>query len=206
MTMHARSDVSAVTISPASGGCGELHGRPVNQGAPVKLWTLSCEPCETQLINDPHWSRTISGIPETPDEKAYREDQETKGRLDQQNQTAEALSKLGSLGDLPSAIARLADMFSGDPKRERGATTLKSCTGCGVAWSADVKFCPECGLRSDVDANPAPLDEESGPAVGAHIDVTALSYQQLKDLASEQGVTNPHTVKKADLIKILSGN
>lgn len=198
MSMHARSDVSAVTISPAIGGCGELHSRPVHQGAPIKLWTLECEPCESQLINDSHWSRTISGIPETPDEKAYREDQETKGRLDQQNQTAEALAKLGSLGDLPAAIAQLATMFSNpDHRRQDG----QACTSCGSRGVMGSKFCGECGKPTA--ETQAELDELV--RVGAHIDVEALSYQQLKDLAAEKGVQSPHVMKKAELIRILSG-
>lgn len=200
MTVHARSDVSAVTISPESGGCGQVHGRPVHQGAPVKLWSLTCPMCETHLINDPHWSRTITGIPETPDEKAYREDQETKGKLDQQNQTAEALSKLGALGDLPAAIAQLATMFSNpDHNRRQDGHTCDRCNSGLVMGS---KFCGECGAQVNQDTVDV---EEPAPLVGSHIDVEALNHQQLKDLAKEHGIPSPHTMKKAELVRVLSG-
>jgi hypothetical protein len=169
----------------------------------VKLWSLTCTPCESVLKNDSHWSGTISGIPETPDEKEYREDQETKGRLDQQNQTAEALSKLGSLGDLPAAIAQLANMFSNPDHRPR--TDDRSCTSCGSKMVMGAKFCGECGAK---DADDVVLDssiEESELMVGAHIDVESLSHQQLKDLAKEKGIPSPHIIKKAELVRILSG-
>ena len=198
MTVHARSDLNAVTISPEIGGCGQLHSRPVHQGAPVKLWSLTCAPCELILKGDAHWSGTISGIPETPDEKSEREDMENRGKLDQQNQTAEALSKLSSLGDLPAAIAQLAGMFSNQEHRRQDSQT---CASCGNKMVMGAKFCGECGKPT------AEVQEEleNLVKVGAHIDVEALSYQQLKDLATERGVPNPHSMKKADLVRILSG-
>jgi len=197
MAMHARSDVSAVSISPAHGGCGNTHSRPVDKGAPVKLWTLECDNCETHLIEDPYWSRTISGIPETPDEKAYREDQEVKGRQDQQNQTAEALAKLGSLGDLPAAIAQLAQMFANPEHTQKKAST-RTCTGCGEAMKDDAKFCGECGLRADVV-----IPEEAGGF--GHLPLEDMTLQQLKALAEERGVPAKGNISKATLISRLQG-
>jgi hypothetical protein len=192
MTVHARSDVSAVTISPESGGCGAVHSRPVTEGAPVKLWSLTCPSCEDVLRGDSSWSGTISGIPETPDEKAYREDQELKGRVDQQNQTAEALSRLASLGDLPSAIASLASMFSGEPKREN----QQPCPSCSKPSFATAKFCGHCG--NSMVAKPA-TDSFAVP------DFDFLSEEQLRELAKERGLKPHPRAGKPKLIELLKG-
>lgn len=201
MTVHARSDVSAVTISPESGGCGIVHSRPVDKGAPVKLWSLTCPACEDVLRKDANWSGTISGIPETPDEKAYREDQELKGKIDQQNQTAEALSKLASLGDLPSAIASLAAMFSGEPKRDRFDQSKTVCTGCGETMANKANFCGFCGLRSDVKIP----KEAGGFGPSALPDLEELDETQLRTLAKEQGLKPHPRAGKPKLIELLKG-
>lgn len=191
MPVHARSDVSAVTISPEHGGCGQVHSRPVDQGAPVKLWSLTCsDGCEDVLRNDAHWSGTISGIPETPDEKSYREDQEIKGKADQQAQTAEAIAKLASLGDLPAAIAQLAAMFSGEPKRE--AQTV--CAACSKPSPATGKFCGHCGT-SLVSETPS-----DGLAVPPLND---LAEDQLRELAKERGLKPHPRAGKTRLIELL---
>lgn len=194
MTIHARSDVAAVTISPEHGGCGDLHSRPVVEGAPVKLWTLECPACEDVLRKDSHWSPTISGIPETPDEKEYREDQEVKGRTDQQNQTAEALVKLATLGDLPAAIAKLAEMFSsGEPRRENGLT----CSACSKLNPANARFCGECGLNLALKPPVVVTPAQHLP------DLTDLDETQLRVLAKERGLNPHHRAGKATLVKLL---
>lgn len=91
-------------LSRSHGGCGETHARPVVKGAPVKIWALSCPQCENHLRFDDQWSATISKIPETPDEKDVREDQEQRGKRDLENATGEALQKLG---DLPEVMTEL---------------------------------------------------------------------------------------------------
>ena len=80
-------------------------------------------------------------------------------------------------------------------RREDG----RSCAGCGTDLVAGAAFCMGCG-------KPTADTQEETVAVGAHINVSALSYQQLKDLAVERGVPSPHTMKKAELIRVLSGN
>lgn len=191
MSVHARSDVSAVTISPAHGGCGDVHSRPVVNGAPAKLWTLTCVQCEDHLRNDPHWSGTISGIPETPDEKQYREDQEVKGKLDQQNQTAEALAKLSGLGDLPAMLAKLAEAFSnGEPRREPDSSV--SCPKCSTSSKSDAKFCGNCGHKF-----------EAAP-VAAHLpDLTSLTDDQLRLVAQEKGIKVHPRTGRAKLLEAL---
>jgi hypothetical protein len=190
MAIHARSDVAAVTISPEHGGCGEIHSRPVVNGAPVKLWSLSCGQCETHLrqTNHPHWSATLSGIPETPDEQAYREDREKKGMADQQQQTADAIAKLASLGDLPAAIARLAEMFNSEPKREQ---QTKGCTKCDNSSPYNAKFCTHCGNRF----TEAP--------VGHLPDLEEMSDTQLRLLAQEKGIRVHPRAGRAKILETL---
>lgn len=195
MTVHSRSDVVAVTISPDHGGCGQVHSRPVDKGAPAKLWSLTCPLCEDVLRKDSNWSGTISGIPETPDEKAYREDQELKGKIDQQNQTAEALSKLSSLGDLPSAIANLASMFAGEGRRE----ALKACPACEKVSAATAKFCGHCGASMNTAVSP---QQDSFSAVP---DLEFLTEEQLRELAKERGLKPHPRAGKAKLIEMIQG-
>ena len=208
MTIHSRSDVAAVTISPEHGGCGDLHSRPVRNGAPVKLWSLDCEACEEVLRKDshPHWSPTISGIPETPDEKEYREDQEVKGQRDQHNQTADALAKLATLGDLPAAIAKLAEMFNGGDSRKSLV-----CPTCSTSNSSDARFCGECGLSLALKPiktlnEPEPPAIVSPPQANLHIPgLEDLTEDQLRALAKERGLNPHHRAGRASLTKLLEG-
>lgn len=151
MTVHARSDVAAVTISVAHGGCGEVHSRPVIDGAPVKLWSLTCDGgCENVLRSDPVWASEIADIPETPDEENRRKQQERLGQRDQASATAAALTELSKLGDLPAALARLAEIMSGGPAQPQAVTlaaaeyTVKCVSGHAVASGA--AFCSTCGV------------------------------------------------------------
>lgn len=105
MTLYARSDVLQTSVPRTAGGCGDSHGRPTPKGAPVKVWALSCPQCEGFLLHDDQWSATVSGIPETPDEKEIREDQEKRGQRALENATGTALQKLG---DLPEVMAQIA--------------------------------------------------------------------------------------------------
>ena len=52
MVLYARSDVMGVSIAAENGGCGSFHGRPVIKGAPVKVFQLTCPPCESYLRGD----------------------------------------------------------------------------------------------------------------------------------------------------------
>src|SRR5215470_14651816 len=106
MPLYARSDLSSVFVPVESGGCGQHHSRPVVDGAPVGIWSFShddCEGCANFLAQDAHWSGTLSGIPETPDEKLAREDAEKRGAQDQAKANSVALEQLARLGDLPGA-------------------------------------------------------------------------------------------------------
>ena len=205
MTVYAASSIVYVAVSPAHGGCGESHTRPVVQGAPARTWGLTCPGgCEDHLRSDPHWSATAGGIPETFDEKITREDFEKRGVLDERALMALALAKLTGL-DLPETLrARLtgsgpAALLPGSVECGEGHENragAKFCAECGTAMrgqaaapvtvtcaaghenDAASKFCAECGVTMGAAALPAaPADELAG-----------LNANQLRKLAKERGV------------------
>lgn len=154
MALHSRSDLVAVTV-PAEGfgGCGITHRRPVVNGAPAKVWTLDCPPCENHLRHDQHWSTTLSELPETYDEKLTREDFEKRGALDERKLMAMALAKLTGIA-IPDTIA---GAISGRMPHIPGQL---ECAACGSASPPGQKFCGECGSPM---SGPAPQASIPGP-------------------------------------------
>lgn len=107
MTVYARSDVMGVSLSKEHGGCGATHTRPVTHGAPAKQWGLDCVACENHLRSDPHWSITLSEVPETPDEERVRTDREKKGASNQQDLLVAAILAIAqSQQELPDNLAK----------------------------------------------------------------------------------------------------
>ena len=173
MTLYPASSPMAVIVpTEAFGGCGNLHSRPVRNGAPVHPWTFDCPACENHLRHDPLWSSTLSEIPETHDENKAREDFDKRGARDKDQVLALALAKLAGIelpesllrpitGNLPKTIA-LMECPAGHP----GKPGSKFCATCGVAMhqpvnaltaarvlcpeghenTAAAKFCAECGI------------------------------------------------------------
>ncbi|MFE3933171.1 hypothetical protein ACFXPJ_05065 [Streptomyces goshikiensis] len=79
----------------------------------MALWSLSCaRGCEDVLRQDPRWAGEVSSVPETPDETRVREDQEKRGIREQSDATAEALQRLGQLGDLPGVLAAFMEYLA----------------------------------------------------------------------------------------------
>lgn len=201
MTIHARSDIAAVSISPAHGGCGEVHSRPVHQGAPVKVWALTCGQCETVLVKDSNWSVTKSEIPETPDETTEREDQEKRGAKDQAEATRQALEKLGVL---PEVMAQFMAFVTGSQPVQALPAMDRLCRN-GHRNVAGAKFCSDCGSSMDegvpVDRAPEPEPELSAtrPALPDNLD--DLSMPQLRALAAELGVAT--TRSKAEQVAMI---
>lgn len=194
MPVHARSDVAAVTISQAHGGCGQPHSRPVVEGAPVKLWTLTCPQCEDVLRSDPLWSGTVSEIPETPDEQRVREDQQRRGQREQADATAHALERLAQLGDLPTVLARFIDHVSSPAALEpsmavmcrnghRNPQRAQFCSGCGVSMAEGVNTSRAAGAIE----GPEDADGDSG-SVPVPEDLESLKLPELRELAKRLGV------------------
>lgn len=209
MTIYARSDISAVTLSSAHGGCGLTHSRPAPGGNPVKLWALSCPQCEDHLRSDRDWSPTIPDIPETPDEKSAREDWERRGAKDRDNVLALALAKLAGV-ELPESIT---GMIGGKLPHTAALEGLVVCPS-GHENRAGGKFCGECGLSLSQDAvdrgralPPSSPPEEPAPAAvvpsgdAARDDgdgLDDLPLADLKALAEKLGVATKRS--KADQI------
>jgi len=147
MTVYARSDISAVSISPAHGGCGATHVRPAPGGDPVPVWGLTCHGgCEDYLRGDSMWSSTHHSIPETPDEVSQREDMERRGALEQQESTAKALMELAKLGTLPEVLATmLKHTMAGQLEKP---TIDRLCMN-GHSNQYGAHFCSTCGASMD---------------------------------------------------------
>jgi hypothetical protein len=112
MAVYARGDTLAISPIPLEdGGCGQSHIRPVVNGAPAKIWKLSCPRCEQWIkkdierstyktmingklvtVNNGLWSESQLHIPLTPDEAEVAEAMEKSGQTIM-HQVAEGMSK-----------------------------------------------------------------------------------------------------------------
>lgn len=186
MTVYGRSDLAAVTISEAHGGCGETHSRPVEHGAPVKIWALDCPRCEDHLRHDPHWSATTAEVPETYDEQKKRERDEKSGKLDRENQLAAALIELGKLGQLPQALGQvLAPLLGSSPVLLAGQMECPQ----GHAQAAGMKFCGECGSPMSAPVTKAALNgaqPHAEPSAAASLQRHGSRPLRLQDLRLDE--------------------
>ena len=221
MTVWARNDVCAVSISPDHGGCGESHTRPVVKGAPVKIWALTCHGgCEDHLRESSLWSGTPESVPETPDETNIRLDVERRGQLEHQSTMASALNDLAKLGDLPGAIAHLAQIMAGNAPQQLASQPVLLCRN-GHRNTPGVKFCGECGADLNDAVGKKPVAEVTGgeshgdPETGtqqaetasepridlASLDPETTSLATLKEIANQVGA--PTARSKAEQISLI---
>ena len=213
MVLHARSDIQGAIIPVGSGGCGVLHSRPVTDGAPAKVWRLDCPRCCAVLKDDPLWAGSVSEIPETPDETRVREDREKRGAKEQSEATGVALEELSKM---PGILEALTALVAGQ-KVEVAAVV--PCRDCDTSVTAGQKFCTECGARDPAEAGlvpdapsqefaadshtvaDVPLPDEP-PADDVPLDLAAMPYSKLKQLAVTRGLSGKGT--KPELIERLS--
>lgn len=175
MTVFARNDLDAVAISTSAGGCGEVHTRPTPNGAPVKLWKLTCPGCENVLRHDPNWGGQPHQVPESPDETEIRLDVESRGQVEQAASVAQALKDLAKLGDLPAALAAAMSQFMA------GNTTAAS-----------------PAIEAPVQKMVEPEPEDAVPTAN---DLAHMSMAQLKNVAVKLGV--PTVRSRTDQLKLL---
>ena len=211
MTLYTRSDSQGAIVAVAAGGCGQVHSRPVVDGAPVNPWALTCVPCEAILEDDPGWVRAVTDIPETPDEQRIREDYEKRGAKDQDHMMALALGKIAGV-DIPDSLTRVTSGQKAHipaavrcPDGHENPAGQKFCGSCGVTVAADRapgepswSYAKDTymGRVADVQLPEPPAAPEPGPAVSP-----LMSYSELRRLAVARGL--PAGGTKADLLKRL---
>lgn len=183
MTVHARSDVSGVSISVAHGGCGDTHSRPVVDGAPAKTWSLSCSKCEEYLRYDPCWSAIWDNIPETPDEVSAREERQKRTDTDTQRLMAEAVTTLPEI---------LAQMVAGNAELVKQFMELASSKGT---------------LPKEKEKQPIQGEIVSRAREVENASLTNLSMSELRTVAKVRGITIPGDKRdKASLIELLKAH
>lgn len=208
MTVYARSDLCYVGISRDHGGCGESHSRPVVEGAPAKLWALTChQGCEDHLRKDPLWSSIPTAIPETADEQATREDVERRGAAEQAHSTASALEQLAKLGDLPAVMGQFMQFLTGSGTPAVASAIDQLCRN-GHRNPPEAQFCSQCGVSTgeavpvergpELPARPTAVDPRAGEE---EADLEAMSLGDLRALAERRGVKT--TRSKSDQIALL---
>jgi hypothetical protein len=137
MTLYARSDVASVTVSRSHHGCGETHRRPLQNGSPVRLWALTCVPCETHLTHDPLWAGTVPDVPDTPDETRAQENSQRTSVKSREDLMALAMAKIAGL----PVSEFLGEMI--------GASANRGTVNCASGHEnfPNAKFCAECGSK-----------------------------------------------------------
>lgn len=189
MTLYARSDLVAVSVSADHGGCGLTHSRPVVAGAPAKVWALTCHPCEDHLRNDKLWSPQVTTIPETLDEENARKDVEKRGAVEQAQSVADALGQLAKLGDLPAVLGQFMQYMT--------TGTIAPAAPIG-APAADIVATPEPAPAPQIEAPAAPAVED---AVSNALDLDHMTTAELRELAKKVGA--PITRSREDQIAAL---
>lgn len=129
--LHPRSDVMAVAVPASHGGCGQTHTRPVEDGAPQHPWKFVCPACESFLRDDPAWTVPGAKIPETPDEKAEREERENRTSAELEAQNADAFHRLSeAVAGNSQAMNKLVELLAilGDGKQESAPATRRRTT------------------------------------------------------------------------------
>lgn len=196
MTLYARSDLCAVSVSPDHGGCGATHTRPLIAGAPAKIWGLECPACEDFLRSDKLWSPLVTTIPETTDEKNAREDVEKRGSVEQAQSVATALNQLAKLGDLPAVLGQFMQFMT---------TGAIAPAAPAAPLVADIVATPEPAVVPQIEA--APVSDvphtETSDAPAQAPDLDAMTTNDLRELAKQYGV--PITRSRDDQIVALKG-
>jgi len=176
----------------------------VIKGAPVKVFRLDCEPCESYLRGDRKpkilkyqidkntgqsirqervpdadsmWSSTPDTIPLTPDEERVNSTRQERGRM--QIEMIQALAAMRATGiQVPPEAMWLLE-------REIPEGVLRGTVVCaqGHDNAAGAKFCAECGMSMAARGAIAPPEDE--PAV---VDLGRLHVQSLRKMCRDSGL------------------
>jgi hypothetical protein len=157
--------VQAISSVP---GCDEQHARPRDPrtGLPVPVWQLDCAPHEAWLCGDGRpkvlvweadgnggfrqqrvsamdscWSRTIEGIPMTPDQARAETRRNSLTRRAEQAALQDGLAAMAQAYDYAPVTRELlrARQFAGKATAQ--------CHSCYAEFIAGAAFCPDCGVR-----------------------------------------------------------
>jgi hypothetical protein len=175
---YARADIQGIS---GVKDCDQEHRRPEDPrtGRPVPIWGLECAAHEAWIFGDDRpkiliwvkegsgfrqqrvnpvqdgWSRTIDGIPLTPDQ-ARAEDRRN------------SLTRRAEQAALQQGIASMAAAYDHQPvtrellrARQFAGKQTAACHSCYAEFVAGAAFCPDCGVR--VAGVPAPA-AIAGPA------------------------------------------
>lgn len=192
MTVYGRSDIMSVAVSQHHGGCGAVHSRPVTHGSPVKIWALSCHPCEDYLRSDPHWVTDTEEIPETPDEVRVREQMEKKGESRRLATQEELITRLASSQEGTQKLMTMfaAALAGSNPEMAKmlaslaAAPTMSTETVAKAAEQEVLAATPD-GInaqRTELGLEPFLFDDGLTVLKQAAQEMPDLSKLQLKDL------------------------
>jgi hypothetical protein len=164
VTVYARSDVASIAISPVHGGCGKTHSRPVHNGAPVKIWELTCHKCEDHLRSDDLWASMAGKVPETPDEQVSRESSEKRSHEDLERHNAEAFSQLANaVTGNAAAMAKLVELMAMMSPSALTVETHKEPVKGEVISRANEIGTPPSAPSADPEAPTEPSETELPP-------------------------------------------
>ena len=146
-------------VGPGHGGCGQPHKFVTG---PTGVPEITCPKCEDFLRSDSQHAVNPAEVPEDHDQKIIRERDEKMGKLDRENQLAEALIELRQLGALPEALAdALRAALNGAPKAVTAAVLCPQ----GHENPPGFDFCGKCtapmrGAPADRQIAPPPAPRE----------------------------------------------
>lgn len=207
MTLYARSDVCAISVPVTSGGCGQMHSRPVRNGIPAKTWGLDCDRCcaylsgagrprvikvtpgdvkagimpvqERVADSDPQWSSVPEQIPMTPDE--LRADRHFRDTAQLQIDAMNALGTAMANGlKIPPEMMYLLRKQLPPEMLIQGSVICAS----GHDNAPGARFCAECGVNMNARAqieNPVTVDD---------IPLEKLHVATLRKKAREAGISD----------------
>jgi len=179
---HARSDVMSVAVPLEAGGCGVSHSRPVTNGVPDEVWTLTCPACEVFLAKDPLWSATEAEIPETPDEVKIREDNEKRG------QKALERSQKELSGRLVEVVEQLASAQTPAHAAEPDPGLIARLVEAQVAKILAEQAHPQPSVK----IIPATVEPEPEPV---EMDLHKLHWKTLQKMCRERGLPDDGSSK-----------
>jgi hypothetical protein len=164
-------------------GCDQSHSRPVDRrtGLPVPIWELTCPGHEAWICGDGKqkillfepdgkggftqhrvspiqdgWSRTVEGIPLTPDQIRAETSRNALTRRAEMAMLQEGIQATRlALENRPTA----RELLKARALAGRGAIQMAICGSCQHSYMVGAVYCPQCAVR--VGAAPAEVPAEA---------------------------------------------